>query len=302
MAWRPTTYLIGGELDNTHLGKVTGWMQFAGMKDKVTFDLQGDFHRDIRGAKIRFSGDAAETEPPADAEQYMDGFASHQTGKAGDMTAGLPPADYVAGYCYLEWYGEENGRVVIELEPTQVQVIGTPIPARESYPISREQQRRNMAQFLGSVATEVNLPPEHVVCIGGDTAVTADRRAADDRVRGMKLLTQEIRKILPPLYAQDAKGGKAIAYVKYFSPSSSWTWYILEGSPITDGSGSEVDFHFFALVEGQDKELGYVALSELEGVRGPMGLPIERDLHWKPQTLAEIAPEMFGSEPERTGR
>ena len=34
-------------------------------------------------------------------------------------------------------------------------------------------------------------------------------------------------------------------------------------------------------------------LSELESVRGPMGLPIERDLWWKPKTLAEVAPEMF---------
>jgi hypothetical protein len=46
-------------------------------------------------------------------------------------------------------------------------------------------------------------------------------------------------------------------------------------------------------VEGQEKELGYVSLSELEDVRGPMGLPIERDLHWRPKTLEEIAPELF---------
>ena len=41
MAWRPTQYLIRGELDNTHLGKVIGWMEFTGMKEKVTFDLEG---------------------------------------------------------------------------------------------------------------------------------------------------------------------------------------------------------------------------------------------------------------------
>jgi hypothetical protein len=34
MAWRPTEYLIEGELDNTTPGKVTGWMRFAGMKDR----------------------------------------------------------------------------------------------------------------------------------------------------------------------------------------------------------------------------------------------------------------------------
>jgi len=294
--------LIEGELDNTHLGKVTGWMRFAGMKDRVTFNLQGDFHRDIRGAKIRFTGDAAETDPPADANEYMKGFALHHTGKVGDMTAGLPPADYVAGYCYLEWYGEENGRVVIELEPTQVEVIGTPIPARESYPVSRDTQKRNMAQFLGSIAAEVNLPAERVVCVGGDTAVTADRRTVNDRVRGMKLLTQEIRKMLPPLYAQDGKGGKAIVYMKLFTPDSSFTWFITEGSPIRDESSKEVDFHFFGLVDGHEKELGSVALSELESVRGPMGLPIERDLHWKPKTLAEIAPEMFSSDERMEGQ
>ena len=34
MAWRPTRYLIEGELNNTVLGKITGWMKFAGIKEK----------------------------------------------------------------------------------------------------------------------------------------------------------------------------------------------------------------------------------------------------------------------------
>jgi len=109
----------------------------------------------------------------------------------------------------------------------------------------------------------------------------------------MKLLTQEIRKKLPPLYSQDGKGGKTIAVVKYFTPSSSWSWYATEGEPVLDGSGEEVDFRFFGLVDGHCKEFGYFVLSELEEVRGPMGLPIERDLYWQPKTLEEIAPEMF---------
>ena len=109
----------------------------------------------------------------------------------------------------------------------------------------------------------------------------------------MKLLTEELRKKLPPLYSQDGKGGKAIAYLRFFTPDSGFTWWITEGSPIKDGNGNEVDFHFFGLVEAQDKELGYVSLSELENVHGPMGLPIERDLHFKPTKLKEIAPEMF---------
>ena len=112
----------------------------------------------------------------------------------------------------------------------------------------------------------------------------------------MKLLTKEIRKQLPPLYAQESKGGRAIAYVKYFTPSAQWSWYVTEGQPILDENGQqEVDFQFFGLVDGLEKELGYFNLSELESARGPMGLPIERDLYWQPKTLEEVAPEMFTS-------
>jgi hypothetical protein len=201
----------------------------------------------------------------------------------------------------VEWYGDDNGRVVIELEPGQVQVISTPIPACESDPISRAQQKRNMAEFLGAVAADVNLPEERAVCLDGDSVIMADQRATNDKIRGMKLLTQEIRQALPPLYAQESKGGQAVVHLKLFTPDGSFTWYITEGSPVTDESDQEVDFHFFGLVDGLDKELGYVALSELEAVRGPLGLPIERDLHWQPKTLEEIAPEMFRAERKEGG-
>ena len=90
MAWRPTEYLLEGELDNTNPGKVTGWMRFAGMKQQVSFDLNGNFHRDIRGAKIRFTGNCCENDPKA--ASYMDGMSTEQTGEVGDITAGLPPA------------------------------------------------------------------------------------------------------------------------------------------------------------------------------------------------------------------
>jgi len=153
MAWRPTEYLLEGELDNTQPGRVTGWMRFGGMNEKVIFDLQGNFHRDIRGAKIHLTGDGQMDDP--EAHSYMASFSPRQTGKAGDITAGLPPADYT-NYPYIEWYGPENGRVVIELEPDQVQVIGRPIPACESDPVSREQQENNMFNYMRGTAETLN--------------------------------------------------------------------------------------------------------------------------------------------------
>lgn len=156
MAWRPTEYLIEGALDNTEPGKVTGWMSFAGMNEKVTFDLNGNFHRDIRGAKVHLIGDGQADDPKA--VDYMEGFATHQTGETGDMTAGLPPYDYTKNQPYFELYGDDNGRIVIELEPQQVQVIGRPIPACESDPISRADQARKMANFLAGISQEAGVP------------------------------------------------------------------------------------------------------------------------------------------------
>lgn len=106
------------------------------------------------------------------------------------------------------------------------------------------------------------------------------------KASGKHLLPPEIRKQLPSLYAQEKLGGKAIAHVKFFTPDSSWTWYATE----FDGEDT-----FFGLVDGHYKELGYFSLSELQSVHGPLGLPIERDLHWKPTALQDIAPEVFRS-------
>ena len=97
-------------------------------------------------------------------------------------------------------------------------------------------------------------------------------------------MTQEIRKKLPPLYSQEDKGGKAVVHVKFFTPDSSWTWYV------TEFDGKDI---FFGLVDGHEKELGYFSLKELQSVRGTMGLPIERDLYFRSKTLEEIAPELF---------
>lgn len=292
MAWRPTEYVIEGELDNTRLGKVTGWIQFAGIQDKVVLDLAGDFHRDIRGAKLHFYGDAREDAVPEDISRYFEGFSLTQTGNTGDITAGKEPRDYV-DYPYIEWYSDQNGRVVLELDPCQIEVIGTPIPAAESFPVSRQQQNQNMMNFMTGIATELGLPPDSVQCPGNQTVHQMIKRGANDRIRGMKLFPEEVRKQVPAIYSQDGKGGRAMAHIKFFTPDSNWTWYATEGESIQDESGNEVDFQFFGLVQGQCEELGYFSLNELETARGPMGLPIERDLHFKPTALDQIAPHLF---------
>lgn len=93
------------------------------------------------------------------------------------------------------------------------------------------------------------------------------------------LLTEQIRKKLPRLYECEIQGLNAVAQVKFFTPDSSWTWYA------TEFDGEDV---FFGLVVGHEAELGYFSLSELLSIRGPLGLPIERDLYYVPKPLKEL--------------
>lgn len=98
-----------------------------------------------------------------------------------------------------------------------------------------------------------------------------------------KLLPMEIREQLPHLYSQEDVEDPLVQ-VKFFNPSGSWTWYVIEGSQREDG-----DWLFFGLVDGFFEELGYFTLSELEGVQGQFGLGIERDKWFRPKPLSEVS-------------
>jgi hypothetical protein len=97
----------------------------------------------------------------------------------------------------------------------------------------------------------------------------------------MKLLTDELRAQLPPLYAQEHEDD-AMIYAKFFTPWTGWTWFVTEGSQEDD------DFIFFGYVIGLEAEWGYFSLNELESVRGPAGLTIEQDLYFTPKRKSEI--------------
>jgi len=96
---------------------------------------------------------------------------------------------------------------------------------------------------------------------------------------GEYLLDDGSREKLPPLYSGEEQGLDASAQVKFFTPDSDWTWYASEFD------GEDI---FFGLVSGFEVELGYFSLKELQEARGPLGLAIERDLHFEPKTLREL--------------
>ena len=114
---------------------------------------------------------------------------------------------------------------------------------------------------------------------------------------GSILLPDTLKERMPPLYSQEENPDPMVV-CKFFDPVGSWTWYATEGSPVdedgyVDTDKDKVDYLFFGLVVGFVAELGHFSLEELktakEGLRGIRALPIERDVHFRPQRLSEIS-------------
>jgi hypothetical protein len=94
----------------------------------------------------------------------------------------------------------------------------------------------------------------------------------------MELIPKNLLKTIPKLYETEEQNNP-IVYVKLFL--DGWTWYITELS--IDG-----DIAFGYVVSPFGTELGYFSLDEIKGIRGSLGLGVERDLSFKPEKLSSI--------------
>ena len=98
----------------------------------------------------------------------------------------------------------------------------------------------------------------------------------------MKLMTKAIEKKIPALYASEGiSEPNKRAFVKFFNPMGSATWYGVEYDPD--------ERIFFGYVAGcVENEWGYFSLDELEALRLPFGMRIERDMHFEPTLMSDI--------------
>ena len=98
------------------------------------------------------------------------------------------------------------------------------------------------------------------------------------------LVTKELERALPPLYANEEKAATDVKIVvKFFSPYSGATWYATEYSP-----EERLFFGYAELFPGEG-ELGYFSLDELEKVTVFGGVPaIERDCYFGDHNLKEV--------------
>ena len=114
----------------------------------------------------------------------------------------------------------------------------------------------------------------------------------------MKLFTQEIHdQLIENGQKQEAVRGTKDEIdfkpvVKLFTPDAACTWLLTELDP----DDPDIAFGLCDLGMGCP-ELGNVLVSELGQLRGRLGLPVERDLHFKAdKTLSAYASEAWRME------
>lgn len=105
----------------------------------------------------------------------------------------------------------------------------------------------------------------------------------------MKLITKEIDK---QLLANGARrydeGHDPVPVLKLFCPWGKATWIISERDP----EQPDILFGLSDLGFGC-VELGSISLAEIEAVKGPFGLKIERDRHWTGEAPMSAYTEAF---------
>lgn len=102
----------------------------------------------------------------------------------------------------------------------------------------------------------------------------------------MELIPKSIQDSIPKLYeTQDVEN--PLVYLKLFTPDANWSWFVTELSLDQDTCFGLVVSPFV-----ESGEMGYFSLNELKTVRGKLGLPIERDLWFKPKKLSDIKKDL----------
>jgi len=89
--------------------------------------------------------------------------------------------------------------------------------------------------------------------------------------------------------SEEQDGFDPFPVLKLFTPDAATTWLITEAY----SEGSDVRLFGVCDLGLGSAELGYLILSEMEDVRGKLGLPVERDLYFKAEhrlsTYAKMA-------------
>ena len=164
MSWRISDCVIRGEVDCRVRGAVTGKIWLRGHGEPLKLSLAGNPLGDLAGCVLTF----VNPKPLPSRHGNLSDLSSDQTGVAGDMTASFRmevfavPFEKIielgraekeiptrqANAMHLEWFGEKNGRVMIESADFQVSLSAPPL-WRMTQEEDDEQYDANAETFIG---------------------------------------------------------------------------------------------------------------------------------------------------------
>ena len=98
----------------------------------------------------------------------------------------------------------------------------------------------------------------------------------------MQLLTKELEKRFLEVGSQE-EVEDPIIICKFFNPVGRGTWFAYDYIP-----EEKMFFGYVSIFGDYNDELGYFGLEELETIKLPLGMKIERDLYWKEKPLSEV--------------
>lgn len=171
MAFRIHDSVVRGEIDNRVKGIVRGKIWVEGRTEPVVLELQGNAHPDLAGCLLTF------TNPLKRIPHHgLDTLNPVQRGSIGDLTAsrkvrvpsvpleeflnwpkdqGRPPSHW-ANCLYLEWFSEQNGRVVIESADYQLTISAPEWRLTPAEDAERAQQAAaGMDDFMGKLTEAI---------------------------------------------------------------------------------------------------------------------------------------------------
>ena len=98
----------------------------------------------------------------------------------------------------------------------------------------------------------------------------------------MKLLTKELLERFNQIGRQEEVKDPLVV-AKFFNPTGAGTWYATEYEP-----ESKMFFGYVSIFGDWNDEWGYFSLEELESLKGPFGLGIERDIYFVSKPFSQI--------------
>ncbi len=209
MAWRIRENVLSGEIDNRTKGRVSGFLELADNGGRILLDLEGNAHPDLAGSLIRFRN----PRNPTFRHEDFEGFARDQKGHAGDITASHRVKDLLvstetylamdkeareksyrwANCLYMEWYGQNNGRIVMEGIGYEIEWIEGPLWHITEDDLREQAERSDQAisRFFEQVSDAMEV--EEARNADRDTEeVPPEEAAADAEAARMDLLNERI--------------------------------------------------------------------------------------------------------------